>query len=117
VRFILDHNVDSAVAVVLRREGHKVWTAAQAGLSRVTDDELTVYADEQRAALLTHDVAFSRRRQNSVVGQHVWLRCVDMAAAELVIEHLPEIVEQLERHNDVWLQVSTEGVTLSFNWK
>jgi predicted nuclease of predicted toxin-antitoxin system len=117
VRFVLDHDVDAAVAAVLRREGHDAWTAASAGLSRVSDDELTAYADDQGAALLTHDVEFSRRRQRNVVGQHVWLRCIDIDGPDLVAHRLPEIVAQLERHDDVWMRVSTDGVTLSFKWE
>jgi len=51
VRFVCDHDVDAAVAARRRRLGHEAWTAANAGLSAVSDDELTVYADDQSAAL------------------------------------------------------------------
>ena len=101
MRFVLDHDVDAAVAAVLRRHGHEAWTAAAAGLSRVSDDELTAYADDQKAVLLTHDVEFSKRRRRNVVGKHVWLRCVDLEAEALVARRLSEIVQQLERHDDV----------------
>ena len=117
MRFVLDQDVDAAVAAVLRREGHEAWTAASAGLSRVTDDELTAYADDQRAALLTHDAAFSKRRRQNVVGQHVWLRCIDLDAADLVAQRLPEIVKLLEHHDHVWIRVSSGGVDLSFSWE
>jgi predicted nuclease of predicted toxin-antitoxin system len=117
VRFVLDQDVDAAVGVVLRRQGHEAWTAASAGLSRVSDDELTAYAHDQRAALLTHDVEFSQRRRRNVVGQHVWLRCLDLEAADLVAQRLPEIVKQLERHDDVWMRVSAAGMDLSFAWE
>ncbi|MGH3834561.1 MAG: DUF5615 family PIN-like protein [Pseudonocardiaceae bacterium] len=36
-----DHDVDARVAARLRKLGHDAWTAADAGLSRVRDDELT----------------------------------------------------------------------------
>lgn len=29
---------------------------------------------------------------------------------------LPKSVKLLERHDHVWMRVSAEGVTLSFNW-
>jgi predicted nuclease of predicted toxin-antitoxin system len=116
MRFGLDQDVDAAVAVVLRQHGHEAWTAAGAGLSRAKDDELTVYADDQRAALLTHDVAFSQRRRHNVIGQHVWLRCIDLEAADLIAQRLPEIVKLLERHDHVWIRVSWGGVDLSFSW-
>jgi predicted nuclease of predicted toxin-antitoxin system len=117
VRFVLDHNVDSAVVAVLLREGHEAWTAGSAGLGSASDDELTAYADDQRAALLTHDVEFSRRRQLNVVGQHVWLRCTDLDAPALVARRLPEIVKLLEHHDHVWMRVSSETVSLAFRWE
>ena len=46
LRFVCDHDVDTAVAAMLRRRGHDAWTASNAGLSTASDDELTVYADE-----------------------------------------------------------------------
>ena len=61
--------------------------------------------------LFTHDVEFSRRRRNNVVGQQVWLRCVEMDAPFLVAQRLPEIVKLLERHDHVWMRVSAESVT------
>jgi hypothetical protein len=51
LRFVCDHDVDTAVAAMLRRRGHEAWTASNAGLSAASDDELTVYADNQSAAL------------------------------------------------------------------
>lgn len=51
MRFVCDHDVDVAVAATLRRLGHDAWTAANAGLSAASDDELTVYAYNQGTAL------------------------------------------------------------------
>ncbi|MGH3889365.1 MAG: DUF5615 family PIN-like protein [Pseudonocardiaceae bacterium] len=59
MRFGCDHDVDARVAARLRQLGHDAWTAADAGLSRVRDDELTVYSDNQRAVLVSHDSEFS----------------------------------------------------------
>lgn len=117
MRFVCDHDVDAAVAKALRRLGHQAWTAADAGLSAATDDELTAYADDQGAALLTHDVEFSRRRRRNVVGKHIWLRCVEFEAVELVTDHLDTIVLQLEHHDDVWMRVSADGIELAFDWR
>jgi predicted nuclease of predicted toxin-antitoxin system len=93
VRFVLDHNVDAAVAAVLRREGHEAWTAGRAGLSRVSDDELTAYADDRNAALLTHDVEFSERRRKNVIGKHVWIQRITPAgnasAHDAAADHSP----------------------------
>jgi len=117
LRFVCDHDVDAAVAATLRKLGHEAWTAANAGLSAAGDDELTVYADNQSAALLTHDVEFSRRRERNVVGKHVWLRCSEMEAAQLVEERLDELVTALSIQKDVWVRLSADGLTLSFAWK
>jgi hypothetical protein len=48
-RFVCDHDVDVAVAMMLRKAGHEAWTAADAGLYRAGDDDLTVYADNKDA--------------------------------------------------------------------
>jgi predicted nuclease of predicted toxin-antitoxin system len=116
VRFVCDQDVDAAVAATLRRLGHDAWTAANAGLSAVGDDELTVYADELSAALLTHDVEFSQRRRRNVVGKHVWLRCSEMDAASLVEERIDELVAALSIRKDVWVRLSADGLQLSFAW-
>lgn len=112
-----DHDVDAAVAATLRRLGHDAWTAANAGLSAAGDDELTVYADNQNAALLTHDVEFSKRRERNVIGKHVWLRCSEMDAAQLVTDRIDELTAALDIHKDVWIRLSADGLTLSFAWK
>lgn len=116
MRFVCDHDVDAAVAARLRRLGHDAWTAANAGLSAVSDDELTVYADDQSAALLTHDTEFSKRRQRNVVGKHVWLRCSEMDAADLIEERIDELVAALSVRKDVWVRLSADGLSLSFAW-
>jgi hypothetical protein len=55
---VCDHDVDARVAARLRKLGHDAWTAAEAGLNRALDDDLTVYADNQRAVLVSHDSEF-----------------------------------------------------------
>ncbi|MGH3793714.1 MAG: DUF5615 family PIN-like protein [Pseudonocardiaceae bacterium] len=45
---------------MLRKAGHEAWTAADAGLYRAGDDDLTVYADNKNAVLISHDVNFSQ---------------------------------------------------------
>ena len=46
-RFVCDHDDDVAVAMMLRKAGHEAWTAADAGLYRAGNDDLTVYADNK----------------------------------------------------------------------
>jgi predicted nuclease of predicted toxin-antitoxin system len=117
MRFVCDHDVDAAVAKTLRRLGHEAWTASDAGLFKADDDTLTVYADDRGAVLVTHDVEFSQRRRNSVIGKHLWLRCVEMDAPELVEQHEPEIVAALTSRNDIWVKVSSNGIETSSLWK
>lgn len=114
MRFVCDYDVDAAVAKMLWRMGHDAWTVGDAGLALAADDALTAYADDRRAALITHDVEFSTRRRRSVIGQHIWLRCLEYDAVELLGKHLAEIVELLETRKDVWVRVSKEGVELAF---
>lgn len=117
MRFVCDHDVDAAVAATLRRLGHDAWTATNAGLSAVSDDELTVYADNQSATLVTHDVEFSKRRERNVIGKHVWLRCPEMDAAGLIEDRIDELTAALTIQKDVWVRLSCDGLTLSFAWK
>jgi predicted nuclease of predicted toxin-antitoxin system len=116
LRFFLDHDVDSAVAVALRAAGHEAWTAAEAGLSRVADDYLTVYAQDRGAVLITHDRAFSQRRRRNVIGRHMQLRCNEWDAAVLISERLGQILPVLEARQDVFIVVSKAGVELAFGW-
>lgn len=117
MRFVCDHDVDAAVAAVLRRHGHEAWTVGLAGLSSASDDELTVYAHNKNAALITHDVEFSQRRRRNVVGQHIWLRCPEEDAAELIAAHIEQIVLMLSVNSDLWIKLSVAGTELSFRWE
>jgi predicted nuclease of predicted toxin-antitoxin system len=109
VRFVLDNNVDVAVGAMLRRRRHKCWTAADAGLHNVPDDDLTVYAQRKQAVLVTHDREFSQRRGKQVIGKHLHLRCDPWEAARLLEAHLGDVVANLERHVDVLIALSAKG--------
>lgn len=118
MRFVCDHDVDARVATTLRRLGHEAWTAGEAGLARAADDDLTVYADNHDAVLLSHDVEFSKRRRRNVIGRHVWLRCNEWEAAELVATCLDDLLPILARHRHVWVRVSCGNqIDLSFDWR
>jgi predicted nuclease of predicted toxin-antitoxin system len=118
VRFLCDQQVDARVAVALRRLGHDAWTVANAGRSRAEDDELTVYADDRDAVLISHDVEFSERRRRNVVGRHIFLRCNEWDAAELIERHLDDLLPMLSRYSDVWVKLSgLERPELSFRWE
>ena len=117
MQFFCDNDVDAAVAERLRLLGHDAWTAAQAGLAAAEDDDLTVYADDRGAVLVTHDREFSRRRRKNVVGRHVFLRCNEWEAADLLEKHLEQVLRVLSVYEDLWVAVSKEGVLLSFDWR
>jgi predicted nuclease of predicted toxin-antitoxin system len=117
LRFFCDHDVDAEVAGRLRELGHNAWTAAEAGLNRARDDELTVYADDKQAALLTHDREFSRRRRRNVVGWHIQLRCDGWDAADLLEKHLPAILDMLGSSDDLFIVVSHAGIQASRAWE
>jgi predicted nuclease of predicted toxin-antitoxin system len=117
LRFVCDHNVDAAVGARLRQLGHEVWTVAEAGLNRARDDELTVYADDKKAILLTHDREFSRRRRRHVVGWHIQLRCAEWDAADLLEEHLQDILGMLTWADDLFIVISRKGIKASRAWE
>lgn len=109
MRFLLDNDVDVAVGRVLRAAGHECWTAAQAGLAAADDDELSVYAQEKQAVVVTHDREFSQRRLRNTFGKHVWLGCEQPDAAALIAGHLDDLLAALEQHADVVVVVAPDG--------
>jgi predicted nuclease of predicted toxin-antitoxin system len=110
VRFFLDHNVPVSVRRMLLEQGHECWTASEAGLATEgRDDNLSVYADSKRAALVTFDREFSGRRRDNPIGRHVWLRCTPPAAAAVLRDHLHEVLELLHREH-VTIEVNDRGV-------
>jgi predicted nuclease of predicted toxin-antitoxin system len=117
VRFFLDHDVPVSVATMLRDQGHQCWTASEAGLATEgQDDNLTVYADQKAAVLVTMDKEFSQRRLKHSIGRHVWLRCPEPEAAALLRSKLEEVLPFLERV-DVTITVSHGGVYPKSAWK
>jgi len=116
VRFFLDHDIPVSVRKMLQGEGHKCWTAAQAGLaSEGQDDKLTVYAAAHHAVLVTLDRQFSERRRRNPIGQHIRLRCREPEAAGVLAMHLPKVLEYLDRDH-VTLTVSQQGVRADSEW-
>lgn len=118
MRFVCDQDVDASVAALLRRRGHEAWTVGSAGLALASDDDLTVYADNHDSALITHDIEFSQRRRRSVAGRHVFLRCNEWDAAQLLDKHLNEVVSRFSRRRDLWVKLSQgREPTWSQDWR
>jgi predicted nuclease of predicted toxin-antitoxin system len=116
VRFFLDHDVSTAVARSLRAAGHEAWSAENAALDQAVDDDLSVYAHDHKAILVTHDREFSRRRRQNVVGWHVLIRGHEWEAAALLGSHLDTIESLTNGHADVFFEISERGCELSFGW-
>jgi predicted nuclease of predicted toxin-antitoxin system len=117
VRFFLDQNVDTAVRQILRDAGHECWTADQAGLGTVDDDDIAIYAHDRSAVLVTHDHEFSIRRRRRTFGQHIYLRCPELDAAAIVKEHLTEIERVLRAIDDAVLTISRSELTVHMAWE
>ena len=118
MRFFLDHNVDARLAGFLRKRGHECWTASDANLYKASDDTLTVYADDQKAVLITHDSAFSQRRRKNTVGMHIHLRCAEPDALELMSKHLDELLVLLRSaRGDIFIVVSSAGMESARAWQ
>lgn len=116
MRFFLDENVEYEVARRLKTLGHEAWSAVDAGLSSSNDDEVTVYAQDHNAILLTHDREFSARRRKNVVGFHVELRCPETEAAELLTKRIDTILDLVSRFDDVFISLSKERLDMSHRW-
>jgi predicted nuclease of predicted toxin-antitoxin system len=117
VRFLLDNDVDAAVGHMLRRHGHQCWTASAVGLAAAADDALTVWATSHNAILVSTDREFGQRRMRNAVGHHLWLRCTDWGAREILGTHLDEVADRLEARSDLTIRVSKDSLTDSSNWQ
>lgn len=98
MRFLLDNDVDSGVATVLRSHGHDVVTAYEIGLAGVEsaeDDELTVYATDRGRVVITHDREFTSRRKRNTIGLHVRIRVEQPDAPRVIDDRLDELIEAL----------------------
>ena len=113
MRFLLDNDVAVTVRRVLLDAGHECWTAAEANLYDAPDDAVAVYAADRRAALISHDAEFARRRRRNTMGQHVWLRCTEPQASAVLSQHLAEVVGVLGRMADVVIEVRPERLIVS----
>lgn len=116
MRFVLDHNVDARVATFLRRAGHEAWLASQAGLAVAADDEITVYANDRNAMVVSHDREFSQRRRRNTIGRHLWLKCDEPDAVELLSQHLQRVVQLAAEFHDCLITLSHEGMVMSTQW-
>lgn len=113
MRFVLDNDVDASVRRVLVSAGHEAWTLDQAGLAghqSTPDDDVSVYADDRDAALITHDREFTKRRRRNTFGWHVWLNAPQPDGRDLVERHLEQVVEILEARQHIVVEVTWEEV-------
>ncbi len=91
---------------MLQRNGHEAWTADQAGLAQDVDDEITVYAMDHNAVVITHDRQFTERRKKSTIGHHVRLNCPEWDAAELLETVLGEVTSLISSGQNRTIEVS-----------
>lgn len=102
---------------MLGEHGHTWSTAHHAHLADDPDDELTVYATEHHAVLITLDREFSQRRRRASIGQHIQLRCDEPEAAKLLEQFLGEVLALLRGRDHVTIQVSRSGPDSSSKWE
>ena len=94
--------------------GHEAWTAEEANLSAEADPNLTIYAHDHRAVLVTHDKEFSKRFEKRIVGHHIFLDCSELAARDVIGLRLPDLLELLERHQDLYAVLRVDSVGFTF---
>jgi len=66
IRFHLDENISSAVAIGLRRRGIDVSTSAEQGLLGAPDEQQLQFALLQQRVLVTHDSDYLRLHESGV---------------------------------------------------
>ncbi len=108
---MLDEDVDAqAVGSFFRQHGHECWSVVDAGLGGSDDDAVAIYADDRNAILVTHDTGATRRRRKFTFGRHVFLRCHQLEAVELLELYLAELVTQIQRHRTGVFEVRRAGI-------
>lgn len=116
MRFVLDQDVDAGLVGLFVKHGHEAWTVASAGIPDAQDDDISVYAGQKDAVVVTHDVEFSARRRRNPHGRHVQLSCPEPDAVEVVAACLPELVSAIEPFADIFVYVSKEGISSHLKW-
>jgi predicted nuclease of predicted toxin-antitoxin system len=76
-----------------------------------------VYADNHDAVLISHDIEFGRRRRKNTIGRHLWLRCEEPDAVEVLTKQWDEIEELLEARSHIVLSVSWDKVRAETSWQ
>lgn len=95
MRFVLDRDVDIRVRRVLTARSHEAWQAPP-HLER--DDDISAYADDKNAAVITHDVEFTYRRRRHTFGQHIRLMCEQTDAVKVMELHHDELIELMSKN-------------------
>jgi predicted nuclease of predicted toxin-antitoxin system len=75
-----------------------------------------VWAVEHQAVLVSTDTEFSQRRMQNSIGRHVWLRCNDWEASEVLANQLDNVLNLLEARSDITIRVSKDSLSDSSKW-
>lgn len=116
MRFVLDQDVDASLVGVLVRGGHQAWTVGSAGIPDAADDDISVYAAQMNAVVVTNDEAFSARRRRNPHGRHVQLGCTEPDAVEVVGARPDELIAALEPFEDVFVYLSKTALATHQKW-
>lgn len=116
MRFVLDQDVDANVVGVLVGHGHDAWTVAAAGIPDAADDDISVYAAQKDAVVVTHDEEFSARRRRNPHGRHLQLGCNEWDACDLVHQNADALVDAMTPFADVFVYLSKDGLSSHLKW-
>lgn len=67
--------------------------------------------------LVSHDAEFAERRRKNTIGKHLWLRCDEPDAVDVLRLHRSEVEEQLDARSDIVVIVSRGGVRSTTSWQ
>jgi predicted nuclease of predicted toxin-antitoxin system len=108
---VLDNDVDAGVVRVFVKAGHVCWRGAEAGVT-TEDDDLSVYAENQEAVVVTHDREFTERRKRNTFGKHVRLKCLQPDACDVLKARMDELVALLNQHDELVIEVTSSQLKL-----
>lgn len=114
MRFLIDECVDARLVGILHRRGHEAFTVPNLNQSSAEDDDVSVYADDRGAVLVTDDRELITRRRAHLFVNVLDLRGPKTAAVALVHNRIDEIVEVFEAAREpVVVAASVKGVRVT----
>ena len=98
--------------------GHDAWTIPEAGMGTFKDDDVSVYAHEKNAILITDDrELLSRRRHEQFYGQVIGMRGTKALYVTYLGGCIDTVLALFQAHADLVVDVGPLGFMVTAPWR